>query len=568
MSYALTAAPTGATLSGDTVTWTPTWKQSRIPNQFTVTATTTAGGSSSQSWTVTPNGSVHGSYINTYWTDQGPVALPVDTTRSSFEAFLPQPDGSLQVWPAVGTTQGTFTIPDVPAGYYWLKLGTSMYWTNSSTFDYGSDYVGSEPSSTSGEGSFTFDLTGLDPWAGGDFLTFYSPNEGTVATLAQQEEVCVPPVLCNPQPANGATTFAETEMIPFVSSLGDTSYILQSEEVPSSFPLLGTVMGPGLSLSSSALLPGMTITGALSPSAISSMDINIKGSVWGQWGQMMAQLPTVPNQIPEVIASLSVQPFVADRAAREPLLNLPRLMSVYDFQLTVDQDFGTVQYENPFPSTWLPVFTASEMSCVPITTGSPSVGVCAEMGYSTTSLPSPTTAITPPLSPVQDPKLDGTNLFTAVTTNSPTPTLSWNPPIGLAPIGYEVSIIQIIPSSDSPFNLPNILVVAHIYTGQTSLTVPPGILSPGSTYLFAIQALFDARANLANSPNRSAYPTAYAQAISTPITIGGGSSTSAVSGVSAMAVYPESQASGTSKSSSQRQFYFVDSEGHLHSVSK
>src|SRR5208337_4200958 len=38
VSYALTAAPDGATLSGDTITWTPTAAEARVANNFTVTA--------------------------------------------------------------------------------------------------------------------------------------------------------------------------------------------------------------------------------------------------------------------------------------------------------------------------------------------------------------------------------------------------------------------------------------------------------------------------------------------------------------------------------------------------
>jgi len=39
--------PTGATLSGNSVSWTPTAAQSRISNSFAVTATTTSGGTAS-----------------------------------------------------------------------------------------------------------------------------------------------------------------------------------------------------------------------------------------------------------------------------------------------------------------------------------------------------------------------------------------------------------------------------------------------------------------------------------------------------------------------------------------
>ena len=52
VSFALTTAPAGATLSGNTITWTPTTAQSRIANKFSVTATAAAGDVSTQSWAV------------------------------------------------------------------------------------------------------------------------------------------------------------------------------------------------------------------------------------------------------------------------------------------------------------------------------------------------------------------------------------------------------------------------------------------------------------------------------------------------------------------------------------
>ena len=42
ITFSLTASPSGATLSGNTVSWTPTHGESRVSNSFTVTATTAA----------------------------------------------------------------------------------------------------------------------------------------------------------------------------------------------------------------------------------------------------------------------------------------------------------------------------------------------------------------------------------------------------------------------------------------------------------------------------------------------------------------------------------------------
>ena len=43
ITFSLTTSPTGAMLSGSTVTWTPTAAESRVSNNFVVTATTASG---------------------------------------------------------------------------------------------------------------------------------------------------------------------------------------------------------------------------------------------------------------------------------------------------------------------------------------------------------------------------------------------------------------------------------------------------------------------------------------------------------------------------------------------
>jgi hypothetical protein len=57
-TFELTSGPSGSTLTGGTLNWTPTSVQARTENKFTVTAR--SGGSSAvQNWSVTPQGHVH-----------------------------------------------------------------------------------------------------------------------------------------------------------------------------------------------------------------------------------------------------------------------------------------------------------------------------------------------------------------------------------------------------------------------------------------------------------------------------------------------------------------------------
>lgn len=161
VTLALTTAPAGGDLSGSTLTWTPTPAQSRVANNFVVTASSDAGGSATQSWSVTPAGTIHGSIIDVYWNSSGSTLSPYDLTQQPIAALVPQPDGSVQLLSGVGNSDGTFTIPNVPGGYYWLQAGW-LYWTDSSTFDAGVDYSG-RPWSPAIDTTASFNLTGSIP---------------------------------------------------------------------------------------------------------------------------------------------------------------------------------------------------------------------------------------------------------------------------------------------------------------------------------------------------------------------------------------------------------------------
>ena len=131
ITYQLASAPTGATLSGSTLTWAPTPAQVRIANSFSLVAqagTATAH----QNWTVTPSGTVHGSQINTYATDAGDVQQPDDASQMTIAAMFPDGNGGFSTRNGAGAGDGTYSIPSVAGGKYWLAVDTSPYvWTRS-----------------------------------------------------------------------------------------------------------------------------------------------------------------------------------------------------------------------------------------------------------------------------------------------------------------------------------------------------------------------------------------------------------------------------------------------------
>ena len=182
VTFSLTNAPIGATLSGNMISWTPTAQQSRISNSFTITATASGGASATQSWAVTPSGTIRISRIDTWWNESGSTNMPFDWSRiaSYAAALVPQSDGSFKSFSGAADANGVFEIPNVPAGYYWLKLGPGdTYWTSSSTFDLGRDVFVPIANTTVPVTSTThlnFSFTSLDAAAGSGQLQLDSPE--------------------------------------------------------------------------------------------------------------------------------------------------------------------------------------------------------------------------------------------------------------------------------------------------------------------------------------------------------------------------------------------------------
>ncbi len=233
----LTAAPDGAGLVDGVLSWIPSWSESRAPNSFTLTATTAAGGSATQSWSVSPSGTIEGSWIDTYWNASGasapsPNNLQLSSTTNpqwnGVAAAVPNGDGTFTMIPGVGSTNGTFFISGVPAGNYWLwwNGGTQMFWTSSSTFDYGSDYIGRILSWTNFVSTtLNYNLSGLDPWNGNDSLMLNAPN----VNLWENDTQVAP----NP----GDTAYDQTDpspvsIQPVAAAWGDVLYVASLSRQP------------------------------------------------------------------------------------------------------------------------------------------------------------------------------------------------------------------------------------------------------------------------------------------------------------------------------------------------
>jgi hypothetical protein len=551
ITFALTTAPAGATLSGSTITWTPTHAESRVSNSFTATATTAAGGSATQSWTVTPTGNVNITATITYWTPTGStnVAPQWQANLPYPAALVPQTDGSLQRLQGAANADGSFSIPDVPAGSYWLQMNPEEnYWTTTSDFDYGQDVVG-RPGAGAAQSTTTFDysISGIAPPAAeGDYLAVQTDvrNIGSLPV----------PSLLLPNTSTLSIDLPVTSGIDW--SQITTLYVSQHQLVTSG-NFSGYLLGPSQTLPNIAFTSGGTnpINATLSAGPTASLSLKIDGTAWTPLASSVG--PGNPT-LSFSDFSLFVQPYVNDRYALPAIISqagpdlglirpatpviginqftlsdsygcafslgtfAPALPGIGIAPILTDVDYGTLSYSDPYPSNWLRVFQYCQASTVTLPRPNSAGVTDTFIVANNATIAPPPGPVTPILSSVQSPMLNGRSLFNSATLTTTTLNLSWAPPAIGQPIGYFVEVYQLQTLSSGTTEY---IGAGNYATTQTSLTLP--FISPNNTYVFAILAAADGNANIETSPLRHKLPIAESGLVSAPFVLAPGATSTA-----------------------------------------
>jgi hypothetical protein len=550
VSFALASGPAGATVSGNTLTWTPTPEESRTADSFRITATTAEGGTASQAWSVTPVGTVRISRVDTFWSVDGSITLPFDWTKSPWAvaevaALVPQADGTFQKLTGTGSSDGTFAIPNVPSGYYWLRISPdATYWTSTSNFDFGGNIVGPKKFSvTPGVQRTTIDLSvsGLDPWATGDLLDFV-PNSPLGFAAAGP----IPP---------GATsgTVGQSLMSNIDFSAITSAQLMQYEPLQIG-SLSALSLGAEGAVSNLSISNGATnnISGTLSASPKSSLNLNIQGSAWATLFNNAAPGAVTPY---DTAFGMTAQFYYTGGLPRPgplfggggaatlfgttfapgpfvllggglPLPGCSDIIFVTDSSILpimaqppilTDQNLGAFQYGDPFPQSWIRPFEYCQRGLVRITepgTSTPITFVLTD-GQHTAA---PTGPVTPIMGTVQNPMINGQSLFTANTLSTNVVNLSWTAPNSqVAPAGY---VVQLFVRMTLPGGTAGFGTFGRITTAKTSATLPYP-LAAGQGFFVTISAEADGHANFETSPMRSSLPTASAGVISAWMTMSG-----------------------------------------------
>ncbi len=504
ITYSLKSSPTGAAVSGNLLTWTPTHAQSRAANSFDVVATTAAGGTADQSFTVTPTGVIRGTAIDTYLTATGNVTQPEDLSN----AYIGVSFQSGSTWTTVqgiGLSDGTFTITGVPSGNYWLAIASGGYWTSASDLDLGQDFLGRPDGVAAATGtSLGLSFAGLTPFAADDELDITNPNLGQDFDWSDNLNI-------------GDTTFASiwdwTGPLS-VSAKGDSWFVFQTHATTA-----GPAIWRSVTMTSSALPLDQAnseetdLSGRLSNATPMTVHMAISGS---QFAAAAGNTGT-GGSIHSTTIGVYSQPFSATKGGvgeNEALLETKDQTPVAS-----DTDYGDIAIGNPYPASFIPYVAASYEINVPFTAvgATTPVEVPAELYVNSTQMPSKNSPLAPQITPVQNMKLNGALFVQRATAPTLTPTLSWDPPSTGTPTGYRISVYALTLTGTSSSFQP----VVDLFTKDHTLMIPGGVLTAGNEYFFQVRAFLTPSVDFTTAPYHSAFPWSHADMLSPVVSTAG-----------------------------------------------
>ena len=511
ISFAIAQAPDGATLSGDSLAWTPTSVQSRLANSFTITATSTAGGSAQQMWSVTPTGVIHGQQIVTWHKSDGTtVSIANDLTQVPISAVVATANGFTTISGA-GATDGTFTVARVPGGAYFLLFYDEVFSLSKSSVDLSFDRSGRPDVNVATLLTRRYQMGALDPWQISDDITLYSQD---LDTLVSQ----LGPTLNTGDISMDVSTGYSGNMLD--ASKGDTAYLAQMVTnyypgvIPANYLAKLYPIGGLTEVDGQTTLIGGPSESFTDVPGTGNVEGNVKGS---SFAAMRSQINPNGSAF-RTGFFLDVLPFGASKGW---FGNTPDLIRYVGPPLDDDED-NPLAYGNPFDSNWPLAFAFVDWTRVTYNVPGTFVttGKDGHMSVYSTAMPTASSAISPIISPVRAPAINGQSFFADQALNDLTPTISWTAPSIGAVSEYIVQICKWQTAVGSYYGCGQYATqVARVHTKATSVKIPPGILESGSSYFLTITSRVQTGVDLESAPYASAFPYGEAQALSGVISV-------------------------------------------------
>jgi hypothetical protein len=122
--------------------------------------------------------------------------------------------------------------------------------------------------------------------------------------------------------------------------------------------------------------------------------------------------------------------------------------------------------------------------------------------------------ITPMLSPVRNPNINGVSAFQPQSGVGPHPVITWSPPATGIANGHWVHVFQLGQKDGAT----TATLIAYLLTGGTSVMVPYGVMTPGNTYFFMIRSRYNPDYDISKTPFQFGLPSASADVLTEPVT--------------------------------------------------
>jgi hypothetical protein len=445
---------------------------------------------------------VTGTLRDTYLTDTGEIK-DVPRASATVEAIVPQADGSFATFAGTYNADGSFVIPDVPEGEFYLLLngGTAIV-TSQRNLDLGRVLVGRPDAAKIKSATYAaLDATGLSPWADGDSIELCSLGANSSGAI---EKLAMSP------PAIGSTSLmAFTVDLQGLTtpglidgSKGDKAFLTQFTTLDAGGGLTYTAAVKTAALPSFTLQTGKTtqVSGAFTDLAQKQVKVDWKRAAFAQ-----VAAKAHPAATPQAIwLDIYGEPGGKDRVASGAS---PDLANLYDTTAPTDTTLD-LHYGNPAPAGYAVVGLTQMGYSIPVQVAGQAQKA---FGFARTSVLEDALAqgpIAPVVSPPQEVTVGGKPATSDLTGVGLAPVIAWKAPAQGTPTHYLVYL--------SNYKGTTSKRVATFYTTGTSVTIPLGILQSGQMYGVIIRA--DAYPYADKAPFRSSPVGGFADAITSLFT--------------------------------------------------
>jgi hypothetical protein len=462
---------------------------------------------------------VGGTQVHHHVTDLGTVDVAVDFSVTPIAAIVLD-GGGVDVYPGSGAPDGTFAIPGVPDGaLYSVKIATPgaaapvAYVFSRARWLTLDDWQLGRPDATADLTSLQveLDLSNLAPWQATDDLVLGSSNAGFVLGDTA--------MLWTNGPQAGGTSGS--------LQLDDHSALLGVRRVDPArgdavFFLQRSTLDPGpggASVSAASRYledPAIAIAGGVA----AVYPVRLPGGAGAaethaiRWdrGALARQRSSLDPHAKLGALEIAVSVLPGSHGSYFP--SPPALwradLDTYDDGV----DPLSMTYANPFPPSWGQLGSIGLSLIATRATAQPDGGratAVTERPFLRCSWELATFTGTPvPLvTPLRAPLIGGADAFVAHTGIGTSPVLEWSRPEVGTPTQYRVTVAELTSASKGA-PVP----VAALFTTETQLTIPPGVLESGHAYVFRFGTLLESGPGMEARPLLHAFPECVSEAVS------------------------------------------------------